>query len=99
MSGLNCWAFGPTSSLSDRLKIVRNATFPEIILSPQVLVNCRGGGSCEGGNPGAVYEYIAKHGLPDETCQNYEAGSRRCCSPRIQCALTDPWFVAFNGIL
>jgi len=69
----SCWAFGTTSSLSDRLKIARNATFPEIILSPQVLINCRGGGSCEGGNPGGVYDYMAKHGLPDETCQNYEA--------------------------
>ena len=85
----SCWAFGVTSCLSDRIKISRRAAFPEIVLSPQVLINCRGGGSCEGGDPGAAYEYVAQKGLPDETCQNYEAKDGACrpagvcetCSP------------------
>ena len=72
----SCWAMGPTSALSDRLAIMRNKTFPQINLSPQVIINCRGGGSCNGGNPGGVYEYIHSNGIPDETCQNYEV---RCC--------------------
>ena len=63
---------GPTSALSDRLAIMRNKTFPQINFSPQVIINCRGGGSCNGGNPGGVYEYIHRNGIPDETCQNYE---------------------------
>ncbi len=63
---------GTTSALSDRIAIMRNRTFPQIDLAPQVLINCGGGGSCEGGNPGGVYEYIHKNGIPDETCQNYE---------------------------
>ena len=63
---------GPTSALSDRLAILRNKTFPQINLAPQVIINCRGGGSCDGGNPGGVYEYIHRNGIPDETCQNYE---------------------------
>ena len=63
----SCWAMGTTASLSDRIKIARNATFPEVILAPQVLINCRAGGSCEGGDPAQVYEYIAAHGIPDET--------------------------------
>ena len=65
---------GPTSALSDRIAIMRNKTFPQINLSPQVIINCRGGGSCDGGNPGGVYEYIHENGIPDETCQNYEVG-------------------------
>lgn len=85
----SCWAFGTTSALSDRLKVARNATFPEIVLAPQVLINCHGGGSCEGGNPGAVYEYLAKHGIPDETCQNYEAVDGEC-SPYGVCETCDP---------
>ena len=31
-----------------------------------------------GGNPGGVYEYIHDNGVPDETCQNYEADDMDC---------------------
>ena len=68
----SCWAMGPCSALSDRLAIMRNKTFPQINISPQVIINCHGGGTCNGGNPGGVYEYIHANGIPDETCQNYE---------------------------
>lgn len=30
----SCWAFTATSSLSDRIKIARNATFPDILIAP-----------------------------------------------------------------
>eukprot|EP00850_Spirogloea_muscicola_P010065 SM000058S18495 [mRNA] locus=s58:238036:242651:+ [translate_table: standard] len=54
-----------------------------------VLVNCADEGSCMGGSPYSVYPYMAAHGLPDETCQNYEAVDGECapygicetCSP------------------
>jgi cathepsin X len=42
-------------------------------LSPQVIVNCEAGGSCNGGNPGGVYSYAKAHGIPEETCQAYLA--------------------------
>ena len=69
----SCWAFGTLSSLNDRLKIANKGAYPEVILAPQVLINCGGGGSCEGGNVGGVFDYMEQFGLPDETCQNYEA--------------------------
>lgn len=69
----SCWAFGTLSSLNDRLKIHAKGAYPEVILAPQVLINCGGGGSCEGGNVGGVFDYMTTFGLPDETCQNYEA--------------------------
>ncbi|KAL3138997.1 hypothetical protein ABBQ32_005801 [Trebouxia sp. C0010 RCD-2024] len=85
----SCWAFGTTSMLSDRLRIQTQHRFPELVLSAQVLLNCGGGGTCQGGNPYGVFEYAAKHGIPDETCQNYEAVDMECkpfgvcetCSP------------------
>lgn len=42
---------------------------------PQVLVDCvkaNGTNGCNGGDPTAAYAYILDHGIPDETCSNYE---------------------------
>ena len=36
----SCWAFASTSALSDRIKIARKAAWPDINLSPQVLISC-----------------------------------------------------------
>jgi len=94
----SCWAHGPTSSLGDRLNIMRNDSGVQINLAVQVLINCGGGGTCQGGNPGGVYRYAKDTGIPDETCQNYEAINGKCaplgrcetCAPGKGCsAVTD----------
>lgn len=36
----SCWAFSATSALSDRIKIARKAQWPDVNLSPQVLISC-----------------------------------------------------------
>ena len=41
----------------------------------QVLVDCVKGG-CSGGDPNDAYSYILEHGIPDETCSNYEVHTR-----------------------
>merc|ERR1712013_934369 len=73
----SCWAFGTTSALSDRLSIQRavkgESLWPEINLAPQVLVNEDGGGTCNGGSAPGAMRYIEKNGIPDETCQAYQA--------------------------
>jgi cathepsin X len=74
----SCWAFGTTSALGDRLSIQRGyntsaSIWPEINLAPQVLINQDGGGTCNGGNAPGVMRYIEAHGIPDETCQVYQA--------------------------
>eukprot|EP00824_Muranothrix_gubernata_P016225 TRINITY_DN33768_c0_g1_i1.p1 TRINITY_DN33768_c0_g1~~TRINITY_DN33768_c0_g1_i1.p1 ORF type:complete len:597 (+),score=129.26 TRINITY_DN33768_c0_g1_i1:42-1832(+) len=79
----SCWAHGPTSALSDRFNIMRSVqgktkVWPEINLSPQEVLNCGNAGSCSGGNPGGVYEFIADDGVVDETCQSYEAADGSC---------------------
>ena len=38
----SCWAHGAMSSLSDRIKIARNASGDEINLSIQHILNCAG---------------------------------------------------------
>lgn len=83
----SCWAQGTTSSLADRWNIIRKAVFPQIALSPQVVINCDAGGSCEGGDPMGVFEFGHDTGIPDETCQNYESKDPDSfdCSPIQQC--------------
>lgn len=85
-----CWAFATTSSLSDRLKIARGAAAgPDVLLSPQALVSCHGGGSCEGGDPAAALEFIANSSLPDSSCAPYLAKDG-VCTPAAVCSACEP---------
>jgi len=98
----SCWAHGTSSALSDRIKIVRNRAWPDVQLSPQVLVNCVTANStngCYGGDPTAAYSWIAANGLTDDSCQNYVAANEQCtdinicrnCSPDGTCvAVANP---------
>jgi len=92
----SCWAHGPTSALSDRIKLMRNAVFPDVQVSPQVLVNCvtkNETHGCEGGDPTAAYSWILENGITDDTCQNYQAKDLTCeainicmdCNPSTGC--------------
>jgi cathepsin X len=89
-----CWAFAATSALSDRLKILRKNAFPEINLSPQVILNCdKVDLGCHGGDFGTAYEFIYQNGgIPDETCQIYEARGHdtgKSCNPIDKCRQCD----------
>jgi len=73
-----CWAFSSTSSMSDRIKIMRKGQWPDVVLSPQMTINC-GPGTCMGGNSHMVYKWMhEKDGVTDETCQPYQAQSKSC---------------------
>jgi cathepsin X len=70
----SCWAQGTTSALADRFNIMMDLDVPTpIALSAQVVINAYAGGSCDGGNPGGVYEYAYNTGIPDSTCEQYVA--------------------------
>ena len=72
----SCWAHGSISSLADRIKIARKAAWPDINLSIQFLLNCRMGGSCNGGDHLATYKAIHEYGsIPYEDCMVYQACS------------------------
>jgi len=77
----SCWAHGSTSALNDRISILRKGAWPEVMLSPQHLINCEGGGDCDGGDPGMAYEFINQDGIVEESCSPYQAVNGLSCTP------------------
>lgn len=92
----SCWAHGSTSSVADRLKIMRKGAWPDILPSIQVILNCatQTAGSCDGGDDIGVYQFFNQVGIPDVTCQQYKAVDQDCtpinvcrtCSPTAGCS-------------
>ena len=68
----SCWAQAATSVMSDRIKIARDAAWPDINIAPQVLVACTDGG-CNGGDAISAFEWIHLNNITDETCSIYQA--------------------------
>jgi cathepsin X len=90
----SCWAHAAFSSIADRMKIANGGKGRDVIPSVQALINCGNAGSCNGGDSLAAYEYVYKNGIPDVTCQQYQARNMNCsaintcmdCSPSGGCS-------------
>jgi cathepsin X len=72
----SCWAQATTSALSDRIAIQRGGKFPEINISPQVLLSCdKSLNGCHGGDSLGAYQWMHDNDITDETCAPYQAKS------------------------
>jgi cathepsin X len=102
----SCWAFAATSAMSDRIKIMRKAVWPDINIAPQVLLSCeQPDQGCHGGDAPTAYEYIHKYNITDETCSNYQAKGWdngvactddikcRNCPPGEECSVPDSYYI------
>ena len=75
----SCWAFAATSSMADRIKIARNAAWPDVMISAQPILSCMTNETwnvfgCYGGFASLAYEWIMDNGITDESCSPYQAG-------------------------
>lgn len=52
---------------------MKDLTPTPVALNPQVIVNLEAGGSCNGGDPYAVFAYAHTNGIPDSSCTQYVA--------------------------
>lgn len=70
----SCWAQSTTSTISDRIAIMRGGKFPEIDISPQVILTCdMSDAGCHGGDPLSSYQWMHDNDITDSSCAPYQA--------------------------
>jgi cathepsin X len=74
----SCWAHSAMSSIADRMKIMSGGKQRDIIPSVQALINCGNAGSCNGGDSNAANRWVYQNGIPDLSCQQYQAKNMEC---------------------
>lgn len=97
----SCWAHAATSVLSDRIKIARQAAWPDINVSPQPLISCMTNLTipayqdfgCFGGDQKDAFQWMLTNNITDRTCSVYQARgwtNGQKCSPMESCRNCHP---------
>lgn len=81
----SCYIHGSVHALNDRIKVMRKAKFPDVMVSRQALMNCvpdpAGKGpppGCNGGDAFQVHKYLHGNKIPDDSCMPYVAHNMGC---------------------
>lgn len=69
----SAWLMASLASLADRINLENGNGFPRVVLSAQAVINCLGGGSCQGGSLGGFFQYLYTGFVPEYGCQIYLA--------------------------
>ena len=83
----SCFVFASLQSLGDRFNImnaIKNGKrMPDVVLSPQHILNCLPDMTCvKGGDSAMVYAYLQEHGIVHDSCKPYTAQAiQDQCSP------------------
>ena len=94
----SCWAHAATSALSDRIKINRNAAWPDINIAVQPLISCSGDDGCHGGEAYNAFQWMNENEITDETCSIYRArglDNGQTCSSMQICRNCNPGEACF----
>ena len=88
----SCWAFGATSSFSDRFCIAGK----DVILSPQDMMECdKTNNCCQGGNQDKAFEWLEKVGVVEDKCKTYNMNCGTCRSTsceKFKCKKGSMWY-------
>jgi len=74
----SCWCHGAMSSVSDRINLMDKRSKIDLMPSIQAIINCGDAGDCNGGSDSKAYAWVEKNGVPDVTCQQYQAKNMDC---------------------
>ena len=88
------WAFATASAISDQFNARKTSEFPEVVLSPQMLLTCAStekNRTCDYMNKPddseieASLENLKSFGLSDESCNNWHANTDEQCDKLRKC--------------